>query len=78
MRSVVCEETVKAGSCKPLCFCGSEPLLLRARGTSLPASQLQSTAALLTRSEFNNSLLLQEPSFCHSVSASLPAKLYDS
>lgn len=78
VRSAACEEAVKAGSCKPLRFCGSEPLLLGARGPSLPASQFQSTAAVLTLSEFNDSLLLQEPSFRCNVSASLPVKLYDS
>lgn len=77
VRSVACEEAVKAGSCKPLRFCGSEPLLLGARGTSLPASQFQSTVAVLTRSECSNSLLLQEPSFRCNVSASLPVKLYE-
>lgn len=45
--------------------------------TSLLTAQLQSEGTLLTRFEFNNSLLLREYSFHCNVSARLPVKLYD-
>lgn len=47
-------------------------------GTSLLTAQLPREGLLLTRFEFNNSLLLQEYSFHGNVSARIAIKLYDS
>lgn len=78
IRGVECEGIVKTRSSKLFHFQGTEACSLMHGGMSLLISQLQREGTLLTRFEFNNSLLLQESSFHCNVSASIPIKLYDS